>query len=141
MKERDMYRRVTLVAVVMALLAGREHVVAHHAFAAEFDADKPVKLTGTLSKVEWVNPHIWIYIDVKDERGAATTWAIEGAAPNTMFRQGVRKDSLPIGVEVTVDGFMAKNGKPVANGRNITWPSGLKLFMGSSGTGAPRGDR
>jgi hypothetical protein len=123
--------------LVAGLMASENLLRAHHSFAAEFDANKPLTIAGTVTKVEWINPHIWMYVDVKAADGAVTNWAIEGAAPNAMFRRGVRKDTLPVGVQVTVEGFQAKNGKPVANGRNIAWPGGMKLFMGSSGTGAP----
>jgi uncharacterized protein DUF6152 len=125
------------VAAVMTCLLESISLLAHHSFAAEFDASKPLKLRGTVMKVEWINPHIFMYIDVKNPDGTVTNWAVEGAAPNAMFRRGVRKDTLPAGVEVTVEGFQAKNGKPVANGRTIAWPGGMKLYMGSSGTGAP----
>ena len=128
--------RFVTVAGVAMLLAGRP-VMAHHAFAAEFDGNRPVKLRGTVTKMEWVNPHAWIYIDVKDARGTVVPWMIEAGAPNAMFRRGFRKDSLPSGTEVLIEGFRAKSGKNIANGRDITFPDGRKLFMGSSGTGAP----
>ena len=114
-----------------------ERAVAHHAFAAEFDANKPLTLIGTVTSVEWINPHIWVHIDVEEPDGTVVSWAIEGAAPNSMMRRGMRKDTIPLGVEITVDGFRAKSGNPVANGRTISWPGGSSLFMGSSGTGAP----
>lgn len=126
---------IAAAAIVMVLTGG--HVIAHHSFAAEFDANRPIQLTGTVTKMDWVNPHIWMHIEVKGPDGKVEAWAIEGAAPNAMFRRGVRKDSLPVGTVVIVDGFRAKNGRTVANGRQITYPNGLKLFMGSSGTGAP----
>ena len=128
--------RFVTVAGVSMLLAGRP-VVAHHAFAAEFDGNRPVKLRGTVTKMEWVNPHAWIYLNVKDARGNVVPWMIEAGAPNAMFRRGFRKDSLPSGTEVLIEGFRAKSGKNIANGRDITLPDGRKLFMGSSGTGAP----
>jgi hypothetical protein len=112
-------------------------VAAHHAFAAEFDANKPVTLKGTVSKVEWTNPHMWLYIDVKNPDGAVVTWAIEGGAPNALYRRGFRRESFPVGIAVTIQGFQAKSGKAVANGRDVTYPDGAKLMMGSSGTGAP----
>lgn len=124
----------------LVVMTGRP-VTAHHAFSAEFDASKPVTLSGTVTKMEWVNPHVWMHIDVKDAAGQVVTWAIEGGAPNSLFRRGIRKDSLPLGILVKVEGFMAKSGKPVANGRNVTYPDGLQLFFGSSGTGAPTDGR
>ena len=121
---------------------------AHHAFAAEFDADAPVLLKGKVVTVEWVNPHTWIHINVPDTDGkgkakAGTTynWAIEGGTPNTLLRRGLTRNSLPEGTEIVVDGYRAKNGSNRANGRDVTFPDGRKLFMGSSGTGAPRDGR
>ena len=137
---------LALGAELLAMLAGAALVVSvapvngHHAFAAEFDANKPITLKGVVSKMEWVNPHMWMYVDGKDATGNVVTWAVEGGAPNALFRRGFRKDSLPIGIEVSVEGYLAKSGKPVVNGRNVTYPDGTKLFMGSSGTGAP-GDK
>ena len=131
--------RMTCVGMAAGLsmwLAGQP-VLAHHAFAAEFDGNRPVKLRGTVTKMEWINPHSWIHIDVKDSRGNVVPWMIEAGAPNSLFRRGFRKDSLPVGTEVLIEGFQAKSGKNMANGRDITFPDGRKLFMGSSGTGAP----
>jgi len=105
---------------------------AHHAFAAEFDAQKPVKLTGTVANVEFINPHSWIHIDVKEPDGKVTRWMIEGGSPNALFRRGVTKDSLPKGVEIKVDGYQAKDGSNRANGRDITFADGRKLFVGGS---------
>lgn len=110
---------------------------AHHAFAAEFDAKKPVKLRGVVSMVEWINPHAWIHIEVKLPDGKVENWMIEGGTPNTLFRRGVNKNSLPVGTEIIVDGYQAKDGTLKANGRDITFPDGRKLFIGSTGTGAP----
>jgi hypothetical protein len=105
---------------------------AHHAFAAEFDAQKPVKLKGTVAKVEFINPHSWIHIDVKDTDGKVTRWMVEGGSPNALFRRGVTKDALPQGTEISVDGYQAKDGSNRANGRDITFADGRKLFVGGS---------
>jgi len=111
---------------------------AHHSFAAEFDANQPIQLKGTVAKVEWINPHTWIHLDVKKSDGSMERWMIEGGTPNTLLRRGLTKNSLPEGTELVVDGYKAKNGSNRANGRDLTFPDGRKLFMGSSGTGAPR---
>ncbi len=124
-------------ALVFALLAGTAPVVAHHSFAAEFDANQPVTLKGTVTRMEWVNPHSWIHLDVKNEDGSITKWMIEGGTPNTLFRRGFTKNSLAPGTEITVEGFRAKNGANRANGADLILPDGSRLFMGSSGTGAP----
>jgi hypothetical protein len=111
---------------------------AHHAFAAEFDANKPVNLRGVVKKVEWINPHSWIHIDVKKADGTIESWMIEAGTPNTLLRRGITKNSLMPGTEIMVDGYQALDGSTRANGRDLTFPDGRKLFMGSSGTGAPR---
>ena len=113
-------------------------VVAHHAFAAEFDSNKPFKVTATVTKVEWVNPHVWIHADVKDDDGKVTNWAFEAGTPNVLFRRGFTKNSLLPGTEIVVDGYQAKDGSNRGNGRDLTLPDGTTLFLGSSGTGAPR---
>ena len=112
-------------------------VIAHHSFAAEFDAKKPVKLRGTVTKMEWINPHSWIHIDVKAADGKVEKWMVEGGAPNALLRRGWNKNSLLPGTEILVEGFQAKDGANRANGRDITFADGKKLFVGSSGTGAP----
>jgi hypothetical protein len=112
-------------------------VSGHHAFSAEFDANKPVDLVGTIVKMEWVNPHTWLHIDVKDSSGNVQTWMIEGGPPTSLLRRGLTKKSLLVGAEVNVTGFLAKAGGNKANGRDITFKDGQKLFLGSSGTGAP----
>lgn len=126
---------VAIAGVVMLLAGGR--IVAHHAFSAEFDADKPVTLRGVVSKMEWVNPHAWLYVDVKDSDNKVVTWGVEMGAPNAMLRRGWNNKSIPIGTAVVVSGFQAKNGTSKVNGRDVTLPDGRKLFVGSSGTGAP----
>ena len=129
---------VSLVAgIAFVLAAAVVPVLAHHSFAAEFDAKKPVKLRGTVTKMEWINPHSWIHIDVKTPDGKVEQWMVEGGAPNALLRRGWNKNSLLPGTEILVEGFQAKDGAMRANGRDITFPDGKKLFVGSSGTGAP----
>jgi len=110
---------------------------AHHAFDAEFDSKKPIKFRGTVTKMEWINPHAWIHIDVKGDDGKVVSWMIEAAAPNALLRRGWTKNSLLSGTEILVEGFQAKNGTNRANGSIITFTDGKKLFVGSSGDGAP----
>lgn len=123
--------------VSAGLLLGAATARGHHAFSAEFDANSPIKLEGTVAKVEWVNPHAWIYVDVKKADGTMEQWKIEGGTPNALFRRGFTKDSLKIGTAIVVTGFRAKDGTLKGNGRDLTFPDGRKLFLGSSGTGAP----
>ena len=113
-------------------------VQAHHSFAAEFDIDKPVKLQGVLTRMDWVNPHGWIYVDVKEADGKVVNWAIEAGGPTALLRRGLRKTDFPIGTEVMVDGYRAKSGAPRANGRTVTFKDGRNFFLGASDTpGAP----
>ena len=128
-------RSGVLIGALMLMSAAA--LSAHHSFAAEFDANQPIQLKGTVAKVEWINPHTWIHLDVKKSDGSMERWMIEGGTPNTLLRRGLTKNSLPEGTELVVDGYKAKNGSNRANGRDLTFPDGRKLFMGSSGTGAP----
>ena len=136
-----MRTKLAVVMVGVGLVLAAVPVRAHHAFVAEFDAKKPVKLRGTVTKMEWINPHAWIHIDVKDADGKVTSWMVEGGTPNTLFRRGFTKDSLAAGTEIVVDGYQAKDGSNRANGRDITFPDGKKLFLGSSSPDAPYQDK
>ena len=117
--------------VVLTILAGAP-AWAHHAFAAEFDAKKPVKLRGTVTKMEWINPHAWIHVDVKKADGTVDEWMVEAGTPNTLLRRGFTRDSLKPGTEIIVDGYQSKDGSLRANGRDVTLPDGKVLFLGSS---------
>jgi Family of unknown function (DUF6152) len=123
--------------MAVAMLGVAISASAHHAFAAEFDANKPVKFTGKVTKMEWVNPHAWLHVDVKKADGTVENWAIEAGTPNVLYRRGFTKESLLVGTEVVVDGYQAKDGSHRCNGRDLTLPDGRTLFLGSSGTGAP----
>jgi len=136
-----MRRRLALVMAGTGLLLNVTQLSAHHAFAAEFDAKRPVKFRGTVTKMEWINPHAWIHIDVKGPDGKIVSWMVEAGTPNTLFRRGFTKNSLAPGTEILVEGYQAKDGSNKANGRDVTFPDGRKLFLGSSGTGAPDDDK
>ena len=123
----------TIVFSVMAAVLLGKSVIAHHSFAAEFDGDKPITLKGSVTKVEWGNPHIWIFIDVKDTNGTVSNWGVEGGAPNALFRNGWRKDSVKVGDILTVEGNRAKDGSLRANANRVTLPDGHRVFAGSSG--------
>jgi hypothetical protein len=127
--------RMKLALITLAVAVAP--VWAHHAFTAEFDGNKPVKLRGTVTKMEWINPHAWIHVDVKDADGKVTSWMVECGSPNTLLRRGMTKNSIQVGTEILVDGYLAKDGTNRANGRDVTFPDGKKLFLGSSNTGAP----
>ena len=138
-----MRAKLAIVGCLAGLLvaAAAAPADAHHAFAAEFDANKPVSLRGTITKMEWVNPHSWLHVDVTQDDGTIVVWMVEGGPPTSLLRRGFTKRDLPIGSEVFVEGYLAKDGSNKANGRDITFADGRKLFMGSSGTGAPRDGR
>ena len=128
----------TLAVGALALLANAVPAGAHHAFGAEFDADAPLQLRGTIVKLEWVNPHSWIHIEVEEADGTKVVWMVEGGTPNVLVRRGLRRECLPIGTEIIVDGLQAKDHTlKQANGRDVTFADGRKFFVGSSGTGAP----
>ena len=132
------FKLALAISVASIALAGwTSSVSAHHAFAAEFDANKPVNFKGTITRMEWVNPHAWVHVAVKTPTGAVENWAIEAGTPNVLFRRGFTRDTLKPGIEIVVDGYRAKDGSRRANGRDLTFADGRKLFLGSSGTGAP----
>ena len=135
-----MRRKLVFMFAGVGLLLAALPVFAHHAFTAEFDAKKPLKLGRTVAKVELINPHSWIHIDVKNYDGTTTRWMIEGGTPNTLLRRGFTKNSLPAGTEILVDGYQAKDGSNRANGRDLTFPDGKKIFLGSSGPEGPPPD-
>ena len=136
-------RTTRFVAVLGAalLVLGTTPLLAHHAFASEFDAKKPIRFQGTVTKMEWINPHAWIHVAVKKPDGTVEEWMIEAGTPNTLFRRGLTKNSLQPGTEVIVDGYQAKDGALRANGRDLTLPDGKTLLIGSAGTGAPDDDK
>ena len=123
--------RIWFVSVA-ALLAAASSAWAHHAFAAEFDINKPLTLQGVVTEMEWINPHAWIHLDVKGPDGKITSWMVEGGSPNILLRRGFTKKSLEKGTEVIVEGYAAKNGENRANGANITFKDGKRLFLGGS---------
>lgn len=131
-----------LLVVAGLALAGRT-VLAHHAFGAEFDPNAPIRLQGKVVRLEWVNPHTWIHIEVvKDGKPTGEIWMVEGGTPNTLLRRGITKDTVAVGTEIIVDGYQTKDHSlKRANGRDVTFADGRKLFLGSSGTGAPRDGR
>jgi len=128
----------TAALAVVVLISSGAPLIAHHAFSAEFDEKKPVKfLDATVTRVQLINPHSWIYVDVKKADGTVENWAIEAGSPNILLRRGITKDTLKVGQKLVVDGYQSKDGSRRANGRDLTLPDGTKLFLGSSGDGAP----
>jgi hypothetical protein len=134
-------RTTSIAALVPLLVLAVAPASAHHAFAAEFDAKRPIKLQGTVTKMEWINPHAWIHIDVKKADGTVEEWMIEAGTPNTLLRRGLTRDSLKKGTEIVVDGYQSKDGSLRANGRDVTLPDGKTLFLGSSAPDAPDQDK
>jgi len=133
-------RSILATTIAGALCATALPTLAHHAFSAEFDANQPITLEGTITRVEWINPHAWIHIDVVGEDNTVESWMIEAGSPNTLVRRGMTRDSIPVGTEVVVFGYRHRNGSNAANGRNVTLPDGSQLFLSSPRTGAPGGD-
>jgi hypothetical protein len=130
-------RIIAVAAVCAAVLVSTGTARAHHAFSAEFDANKPVKFEAIVTRVQLINPHSWIHVEVKGADGKTENWAIEAGSPNILMRRGITKDTLKVGTRILVDGYQSKDGTKRANGRDLTLPDGTKLFLGSSGTGAP----
>jgi hypothetical protein len=130
-------KRHALLSLFAGVILAAAPAFAHHAFAAEYDSNQPITIHGSLTKVEWTNPHGWIYVDVKDDDGKVVNWAIEFGSPNAMLRRGLRKTDFPEGIQVVVKGYRAKNGTPTINGTSVKLPDGRNLLVGSSGTGAP----
>ena len=130
--------KMRILLSVAGVLAAMAPVLGHHAFGGEFDPNKPVLLKGPVTKVEWVNPHAWIHIEVTEADGSKKEWMVEGGTPNTLLRRGITRESLKVGTVLVIDGYQARDHSLLrANGRNVTYPDGRKLFLGSSGTGAP----
>lgn len=127
-----MKKTLSALIAALGLVVGAAPVYAHHAFAAEYDATKPISIRGKLTKVDWVNPHGWIHIDVVDDAGRVTSWSVETGSPNQMLRRGLRKTDFPEGIEVIVNGYRAKNGTPTINGTSVKLPDGRNLLTGGS---------
>ena len=123
------------VLAALAIVSGARSTLAHHSFAAEYDDQKPLKITGTLTKVEWMNPHIWYYVDVKNADGSVTTWAVSGGAPGQLMRRGITKDMLVLGSSVNVEGFRAKDGSNNGFGQRVTYPDGRNVFTATDPAG------
>jgi hypothetical protein len=132
------YAILSVCAAIGVALGMHAPLGAHHAFSAEFDANKPIKFTeAVVTRVQLINPHSWIHVDVKTPDGKTENWAIEAGSPNILMRRGITKDTIKVGTRIVVEGYQSKDGTRRANGRDLTMPDGTKLFLGSSGTGAP----
>ncbi len=131
--------RTTLAVILAAalILTANAPMIAHHAFSAEFDSTKPVRIRGKITRMEWINPHAWMHLDVTQDDGTVESWMIEAGPPGALVRRGWNRDSVVAGTEVLVEGYRALDGSNRANGRDVTFPDGRRLFAGSSGTGAP----
>jgi hypothetical protein len=130
--------KLTTVAFAVSTFLASANVLAHHSFAAEYDADKPIKFTGTVTEMKWSNPHGWIYVDVKDEAGNVVNWALETSASNGLIRRGWRKEDLPAGTVLQIEGWQARNGSSTGNISSVTFPDGRRLFAGTSNKEAPQ---
>ena len=136
------FGKVGVILIFSGLIAAvTSHVIAHHAFSAEFDPNRPVLLRGPIVRVEWVNPHTWIHLEVTNEDGSKQVWMVEGGTPNTLLRRGLSRDTITPGTYIVVDGYQSKDRSARANGGDVTFEDGRKFFMGSSGTGAPSDGR
>ena len=136
------FGKVGIILTFSGLIAAvTSHVIAHHAFSAEFDPNRPVLLRGPIVRAEWVNPHTWIHLEVTNEDGSKQVWMVEGGTPNTLLRRGLSRDTITPGTYIVVDGYQSKDRSARANGRDVTFEDGRKFFMGSSGTGAPSDGR
>ena len=133
-----MKRALSTLAAAATLMLSAPASQAHHAFGAEFDPNRPVLLRGPVVKIEWTNPHAWFHVENTEEDGTKVVWMVEAGTPNTLLRRGIDRNSVPIGTDVVIDGYQSKDLSMRANGRNMTFANGQSLFMGSSGTGAPR---
>jgi len=141
MRVRFLTPALGIAAALFTAFTAVRPAAAHHAFGSEFDANAPVLLKGKIVKIEWVNPHTWIHVEITKEDGAKEVWMVEGGSPNTLLRRGANKNTFPVGTEVVVDGYQARDhSEKRANARNVTFPDGRKLFLGSTGTGAPNPD-
>lgn len=130
--------KLLTAALAIAVFGASTNALAHHSFAAEYDAEKPISFTGTVTEMKWSNPHGWIYVDVKDENGTVVNWALETSASNGLIRRGWRKEDLPAGTVLMIEGWQARNGTPTGNISSVTFPDGRRLFAGTSNKEAPQ---